>query len=111
MLGRKEGLEPKIGLIEVGQWTTDCASSERPENGFGIVGYTYKAIRRRWWKSGRKDFYRGEPPVLQFSRPIWKKEIVECWKMLNLTVTIWSRVYNINVRLGKTTWTEPTKYS
>jgi len=108
---RKEGLEPKIRFLEIGQWTTDCESSDTPEKGFGILGYKYLAVRRRWWKDGRWDIYRGEPPVLQNSRPRWKKEIVECWKMLNLTVTVWTRVYNISIRLGKTAWTEPNKYS
>jgi hypothetical protein len=114
MLNRKEGLEPKIPLIEINQWTNDCLSADKPEYGFGVMGYLWKAYRQRWWKDGFWRTFRSKGPVtvpMGEPRPRWKRETVEAWTMLNLDITVWSRIYNVSIRLKRAKWTEPTKFS
>lgn len=112
MRNRKEGPDPKFPLIEFNWWFIDTMFGDsHAEIGFGITGFLWNAYRQRWWIDGTHRVLTEIQDGKKVPRPRWRRETIECRRMLHLDIQLWNRVLNISVRLWKVKWEAPTTYS
>ena len=108
MRDRKEGLEPRIPLIQIARWHK--AAGGEIDVGFGVTGFVFYNYRRRWWIDGTHRFLTEMRDGARVPRPKWKRETVECWRMLEVDFQIWNQAINVGIRLWKVKW-DPTSFS